>query len=362
MNLNNRIRLVVFMGIFAFLFGCGKNNGPTEKPIDNIPETVPLSDAYKPETKPITPIALEEGTHLTGMYLTQQGMARMPYYIMRTTSNGTYMKISDLSPDDYNMWKDDDGEAAEQPSEYFGYIDTVKDVEYASLISLDDESLIRQLEEIIEKYGALGWDGFNESDSMPEVLDSGNRYDLYLELSDGTTVTVNGYNAAPNGFHDFYGEIVNVFSTNSDYSRYLANDFSESPCTYLEVEFREKEHSNVYYLFRLDESMDQWCVVLVDPDGIMFDKGTDISEYNEIEEELPFDRFLTIMSKYNIESWNQYNKTESVSGGAFDITMYFENGKEYYAHGNIYPDGFSEFKEEFLNEIYDFYQEVQPKS
>ena len=193
---------------------------------------------------------------------------------------------------------------------------------------------------------------------MPGVLDSGDCYNLYLELSDGTTVTVYGYNTAPKAFDDFYMEVVDVFQNNSDYSRYFAADFQESPCTYLEVELREKNDSKVYYQIRLRAQTNQWAISLVDPAGLLLEKATDISEYRELETPLPFDRFLDIMSKYDVESWNQYDERESTAIGNFDITMYFENGKEFSAHGNVYPEGFEGFKEEFVREIFEYYKEV----
>ena len=64
------------------------------------------------------------------------------------------------------------------------------------------------------------------------------------------------------------------------------------------------------------------------------------------------------MSKYDVESWNQYDERESTAIGNFDITMYFENGKEFSAHGNVYPEGFEGFKEEFVREIFEYYKEV----
>ena len=355
MKQRNIIKLVVLMGIFSFLFGCGKKEMPINQPM--VPVSKPVQQP-KEENK-ITPIEFPDGVKLTGLHINQQGMMRMPYYMMKVTDTGTYMKISTLSPDDYNMWAGDETEDQEQPAEYFGYIETIKDVEYASLVRLEDETLIRQMEEVIVKYGALGWDGFSEHEEMPGVLDSRDMYDLYLELSDGATVKMHGYNTCPIGFHDLYGEIVDIFEDNSDYSRYLASDFSASPCTLLEVELRDKEYSNVYYKICLRAQNNQWSITLTDPVGLHIEKGTDISDYKEIEEPLPFERFLHVMSKYDVESWNQYEEMDDTTRGRFDIIAYFEDGKEFTAYGNVYPYGFEEFKNEFIKEVYEYYKEVQ---
>ena len=39
--------------------------------------------------------------------------------------------------------------------------------------------------------------------------------------------------------------------------------------------------------------------------------------------------------------------------------MYFEDGKEFSAGGNVYPEGFEEFKHEFVKEIYEYYEDVR---
>lgn len=348
---------VMVMSIFSFLFGCGNKNDGNTQEFDG-PAAGTTAPAAATEAKEITPVEFSEGVTLTVFFMNRMGMAREPYYIMKVTESGTYMKISDLSPDDYNMWKDGEPENPEQPAEYFGYIETVKDIEYASHVKLEDESLIRRMEEIVVTYGALGWDGFCEREDMPGVLDSGNSYDLYLELSDGTTVTVDGYNSAPKGFNEFYMEMVEIFRNNSDYSRYLATDFSASPCTYLEVELRDKEDLDVYYQIRFRDTSNQWSITLNDPDGMILEKGTEISGYKEIEEKLPYERFLKIMSAHGVEEWNQYEESTSSSAGQFYIAMYFADGKEFLASGNVYPEGFEKFKAEFVKEIYDFYKEI----
>ncbi len=358
MKLKRVILWVMLMGILSLLVGCVKNNKSVNPPMDG--NTGETKDSTT-EQNEIVPIGFPEGVTLTGFYMNQMGMARTPYYIMKVTESGTYMKITDLSPDDYHMWKDGETENLEQPEEYFGHIETVKDIEYASHIKLGDETLIRQLESSIEKYGALGWDGFSQRKDMPGVLDAGDIYDLYLELSDGTTVTMHGYNTCPQGFDELYGEIVNIFQSNSDYSRYMETDFTDSPCTFMEVEFRDKENPDAYYQIRLRDTSNQWSIMLKDPDGTILDKGIDVSGYKEMGERLPYERFLNIMSRYHVEEWNQYDESISPSLGIFSIVMYFEDGKEFSARGNVYPDGFDAFKNEFAKEIYAYYLEVQGK-
>jgi len=148
----------------------------------------------------VTPMPLPEGTSLTGLYMTHQGMAMGPHYVLKTTDEGTWLKRSDRSP-------------MENGISYLDFADTVQDGEQAVLSRLADASVIEVLETAIEQSGALGWDGFDETKSKPGVSDSGDLYVLYLELSDGTTVTMRGYNVCPAGFDLLLSQVWEIFDT-----------------------------------------------------------------------------------------------------------------------------------------------------
>ena len=73
------------------------------------------------------------------------------------------------------------------------------------------------------------------------------------------------------------------------------------------------------------------------------DQGIDIEDYREMDETLPFARFPGVMSKHHVEEWNQYWEKDAEGRGAFSITIYFEDGKEFAASGDTYPGGFEDF-------------------
>jgi len=205
MEMKRLFLLVMVMGIFSFLFGCSKKSNP-------VPE----------EPEAIARVEFPKGVKLSGFYMNHSGMQMNPYYVLKTTDSGTYMKITDKCPEDYWIYSGGSAEGLVQPAEYFGYVETVREDEKASLVCLEDEAVIRQLEECIARYGALGWDGYDESKTMPNVMDSGDNYNLYLELSDGTTVKMHGYNTCPSGFRELYQEAVQIFHSYSDDSGYEA--------------------------------------------------------------------------------------------------------------------------------------------
>ena len=308
----------------------------------------------------VQPIPFPEGVTLTGLYMTQQGMYQGPYYILKTTDAGTYMKISLTDP--AALLQEDKTEKEQDNSEYFAFANTVKDCEYASLVLLQEDTPLRQLEDAIASAGALGWDGYHESKSMPYVEDSGDRYELYLELSNGETVTMWGYNCRPMGFSDLLGQVRCIFDANSDYSRYYIKNFDESPCDSMYVCFQRGMTRGEWRL-ELNRSHGQWVVVLQDPFGIFLEEGTDISEYQNNVQALPYDRFLNIFKKYNAQIWNGIDApdTSSQFEDSYDIKLYFQNGKEFTMKGKVPPDGFEEFKKECVAEMAAFYSEVKNK-
>ena len=147
----------------------------------------------------VSPMPLPDGAELIILYLHHEGMAMEPYYIMQKMEQKICLKMTDNSP-----FESLDQDAAEQE---------LKD-ENVQMVLIDDTAVLRKMEEIIARYGALAWDGFDRSNSKNAVFDSGDRYELYFELSDGTTVRVNSYNCCPAGFVELQHELQEIFHTN----------------------------------------------------------------------------------------------------------------------------------------------------
>lgn len=184
--------MVMMMSILGFLAGCGG------KKTDVFARNVP----FPPETQ------------LVGLYMTHQGMATEPYYILNTTDTGIWMKITNQSPEISQMDSGTDIRLLEENWQYFGFANTVLDCENASIVLLENTSSVRELEDAIVQSGALGWDGYEEHRSKKGVEDAGDTYVLFLKLSDGTTVKVHGYNACPEGFNELLGCVMKIFYKN----------------------------------------------------------------------------------------------------------------------------------------------------
>ena len=344
---------VITMGIFsavaALFSGCANRH-------DN--NVLPTDKTERPFSR-ISSVPFPDGVRLTGMFITHQGgMRANPYYILQTTADGVYLKISNLSPNHSKMTAGEDIASLPSNTPYLGFADTVKDCEYASSVQINDDALLKEIEASIVENGALGWNGYDENDPMVGVADSGDSYQLYLELSDGTTVTVKGYNVCPAGFNPLLKSVQKVFEQNSDYSRYMAKSLTDSPCITLFACF--KDGMRTEYRLELTKSSGRWIVVMNDPYGNILEKGTDIVDYGDIESGLPFDRFIGILQQYHAERWNGYYAGDAKSNSSFSVRLTFEDEKKYEVSGNVFPKGFEEFKTDFIMEIHRFYNEVKP--
>lgn len=209
---------VLTMGLFSMFSGCTKNQ--------KMPEPVSSGTTESVINSTIEARQFPEGVTLTGFYMTHQGMAMEPYYFMKVTDDGAYLKITNVAPNDYRLAPP---MMSMQQSDinYFEYADTVLEFEYASLVKVD-EAVVRELENAVVETGALGWDGFNEYRDMSGVLDAGDSYDLYLTLSDGSSVNAHGYNVSPSGWQELKEKVVGIFEAHQDYSRYKDIDSSSA--------------------------------------------------------------------------------------------------------------------------------------
>ncbi len=328
---------VILVGLISFistLVGCGINGGKEE----NWGKTVTLSD----------------GATLTGFYMNHTGMAMEPYYIMRVCDDGNYMKITTRSPEFSES-------AGGEDDIRFANIKTVLDEEHASLVTVGDD-VVKELYDICIESGALSWDGYSKSVSMDYVLDAGDSYNLFLEFSDGSTVTVGSYNSSPTGWSDFSYKVSELFEAHEDYSRYSVSDFREAPLGRMIIEFSDglsnpSHHYKVDICLRPEVGTWDYSVVLKDSDGKYLDAGTDIHEYeNGITGSPDIESFLRLFEKYNLEKWDNVSGNAGDDRDCFSIMIYFDNDKSITANGNIHPDNYEEFKADFVNTLSEYYE------
>ena len=160
-----------------------------------------LSCCTKKENNIDTPIEatpLSKDVHLTGLFISRQGSMREPYYIINAKTDGLYLKMTYTYP----LELDD--------TSYFSFASDADDEETAIVFKLNKKEL-KRVEELIERYGVLNWNGFNESETLYGVLDADMHYSLFMTLSDGSSIDATGYNVYPKGMDDFFSDIMSFF-------------------------------------------------------------------------------------------------------------------------------------------------------
>ena len=151
-----------------------------------------------------------EGVRLKNFYITHQGMEMEPYYLLKTADAGFFMKTTDIRPYDERILGSG-SYAALDSAKYFAFADTVKECERADLIQTKDDKALCALEKAIAGTGALNWNGYFKNISGTGVSDSGDRYEMYIELSNGITVSMDSYNICPAGFMKLLKEVSDIF-------------------------------------------------------------------------------------------------------------------------------------------------------
>ena len=117
--------------------------------------------------------------------------------------------------------------------------------------------------------------------------------------------------------------------------------FDASPCVELSVKFFS--HTAEQFRLGLQAEKGKWTLRTVDYPGAILEPGTDVLAAGEGREDLPFDRFLTVLRAYGAESWDGWK----TAGGeeTFSMELLFADGTRYSASGGEAPAGFAAFKE-----------------
>lgn len=341
---------MIILGIVLF-FGCSDNTGgkahQRKKPI-MIENNAEVNSAEES----IQPIPLPEGAVLDSLYLHEVSMSLGPHYLIKRTEEGTFFKFTRENPLD--AFEEQDLQSEEDP--IFSGMMEIRDSERASLVKLSPE-IIAEIEELIVTNGVLSWHGFNKSGEASMELDSGESFVFQLGLSDGTKVEASGYNAFPDNYGTFQSGLLQLLEDQVDYSHYQAKNFSDSPPKSLLVEFDTMYSQWQYYKLELDTGRNQWVIVLLDQQGELLPKGTEISEYERIEGNLALEPFMEILKKHGFEPLNGHKEDIAITDESIRIGITFENGKEYFYLGKI--EGRESFREEFIEEILKYYEELK---
>ncbi len=327
-----------FVGMMMNFIGCSKNKNNN----DNTAKTSGTVTTAEAKTR-------AEGAVLDKLYYHHSGTAMEPYYLICRTDGGIYLKVTDSDPE-----FDAQGEYVE---DIYSGVTTVSDHEYGCSVVLPEED-VERLEQAIDEYSVLSWDGYSVYKQMPEgMLDGDSSFSFNMELSDGTTVDASGSLAVPDGYGGFIGVLMDVVEKNEDYSAYLETDFTASEIVSLTIDFKDSYAGRQD--FKLSLVSKRWSVIIKDPKGEEIEAGTDIMDYGEADAPLPFDSFAAILTKYGVNELAPEEHIEDYGSPSLEIRLYFENGKSFELVTSDIPENYYEIRAEFVSELMDFYNEIK---
>ena len=153
--------------------------------------------AKKSNTSFSSPVPLPKGEMLTALHMTRQGMRSGFYYIMSVEGEEVFFKVTNYHP---------------HGEEYrFNAKDNLDDRGKCVIVPTKDTKVLREIEAILVDCGTVGWDGFNEEKIIKNATDTGERYEIYLKFSGGSTVSVCGIDTSPDRFSEMFGRITEIF-------------------------------------------------------------------------------------------------------------------------------------------------------
>lgn len=137
------------------------------------------------------------GETLTALHLKRQGMRSGLHYILSVDGEDIFFKMTNYHP---------------YGEEYrFNAKDNLDDRAKCRIVSTKDTQMLRDIEEVLVDCGTVGWNGFNEKKTIKNATDTGERYEIYLWFSGGSTVSVYGYDICPDRFNEMFNRITKIF-------------------------------------------------------------------------------------------------------------------------------------------------------
>jgi len=168
--------IMSLFSVLVSLFGCGRQMPKTAFP---------------------SPIPLPEGETLTALHLTRQGMRSGLYYILSVEGEEIFLKITNYHP--------------YEEAYRFNAKDDLDDRAKCRIVSTKDTQVLREMEAVLVDCGTVGWDGFNEQRVIKNATDTGERYEVYLRFSGGSTVSVRGIDTCPDRYNELFARITEIF-------------------------------------------------------------------------------------------------------------------------------------------------------
>lgn len=215
-----------------------------------------------------------------------------------------------------------------------------------------DETVLENLGNIVSRHHLDQWNGFDKTNGM--VLD-GEGFSLSITLADENRITASGDNAFPKGYTDVKREICALFDALIDeygnlYSKILVSDGLD----YVMLNFTKR--GGKHFFCSAGKKSDG--TVSLDISIIDYEEFYPHESYQFFGScmDFPFDSLQSAVRKYDVPSWNGWDKTAENYDECewFQIEFGYESGEHICAMGTLYPNDYENVRSELLSVIGDF--------
>lgn len=287
--------------------------------------------------------------HLIGLKFNQTGTAMYPWFSIQPDGDRFLCKVTPYEPE----W-----EGFEKEKSWW---DENKRAGMESSCSISADELRPLLERFAELHIA-DWDGYHGHRSLPEgLLDGDNGFSMGMQLDDGTVMHASGSNDYPEHYGEFYDVLMRFFETHKDYSEYYPKTMpKELPHSLRMTVGENMSPYHPFYSLEMNKGWKRWIVNLRDTDGTYLPKGTDISDYEDTEKELPLADFCKLFEKYNLLADNGITENRDPRKTYLDMHVYFDDTeKQISIRKNYEPADIDAFVRAFIKQVYQFYSTVK---
>lgn len=217
-----------------------------------------------------------------------------------------------------------------------------------------DESVLEELGKIAQKYHLSKWNGFQKTNNM--VLD-GENFSLSITLADGSSISASGNNAFPDDYADASSEIQTLFSGLIDeygdlYPKTLESDELKH------VTFSLSAFGGKKFFF---SGITRDGTVSLDIRIKGYEEFYPQEEYNFFGscDYFPFDDIQSVVRKYDIPSWNGWDKAAENYNECewFQLDFGYDSGESISAMGTLHPDDYDDARKEIILIITDYIEE-----
>ena len=235
---------------------------------------------------------------------------------------------------------------------------TIEDMmhwDYGEMTDTIDMSFVQALEAMCDKHDVSKFDGFNKTN--PHVCD-GSGFSLYIKYDNGKSVSAHGMNSSPRGYHEFAGDMYELFKPYCElfYQKALQRKKEKGvsgPLKYIGTNFFQSGASGsdrYETVFSTHEGrMYNVEIKIRSVSGEFFPKG-EFTLYKKVpNDKINWDAFAALVKKHDLVQWMDFNQSAEDYNNEewFQLDWNFENGR-IDAYGTAHPEHYDAFRKDFL--------------